>query len=110
MTIATNHRKAWCPAIEVKETATHLILKAEMPGLTANDLEIQVSPETVSIRGEHPEAKNEGAKELFPSELHYGPLECNFPLPVRVNRDRVNAELVDGVLTLLLPKVEASSS
>ncbi|MDY7012551.1 MAG: Hsp20/alpha crystallin family protein [Cyanobacteriota bacterium] len=101
--------KAWCPAIEAKETDTHLILKAEVPGLTAKDVNIQVSSETVSITGEHPQTESKAAKELFPSELHYGPLECHFPLPVPVNCDRVHAELIDGILTLSLPKIEGPS-
>jgi HSP20 family protein len=108
--MTVSNRKTWCPAIEVKETTTHLILKAEIPGLTAKDLNIQVSREVVSITGEHPKSENQEEKELFPSELHYGQLQCDFPLPVAISHDRAKAELIDGILTVTMPKSEPRSS
>ncbi|MBD2576999.1 Hsp20/alpha crystallin family protein [Oscillatoria sp. FACHB-1406] len=97
--------QVWCPALEVKETSTHLILKAEIPGLKVKDLEIQIERDVLSISGEHHKHNQPSEQELFPSELHYGELKCDFPLPVPVQKDSVRAELVDGILTLMMPKV-----
>ena len=101
----TVNGETWCPAIELDETQTNLILKAEVPGVDKKDLKIQAEPESLSIVGVHPQHKQTTEKELIPSQLHYGKLECNLPLPLRIQVEKVRAELIDGVLTITMPKV-----
>jgi HSP20 family protein len=97
--------KTWCPAIEFNETDRHLILKAEIPGVEIKHLNISAQPEFVSISGIHDHHMSSAEKELIPSQLHYGQLDCNVPLPEPIEIDHITAELIDGVLTVTLPKV-----
>lgn len=100
-------RKVWGPAIELQQTESDVVLRAELPGVDAKDLDVQVSREAVSISGEYrSETKSEDNK-VFRSEFRYGNFHRVVPLPVEVHNDKVNAEFKDGILTLTLPKVTA---
>lgn len=107
-TMKTNGH-TWSPAIELKSTDEHVVLKAEVPGMKADDLDVQVSREAVSISGEYKaETKTEDKEhQIFRSEFRYGSFHRVIPLPVAVQNDQVQAEFKDGILTLTMPKVEA---
>lgn len=98
----------WEPAIELRETDTALILKAVVPGIEAEELDVQVSENAVSIAGEHREEKHTEKKGYFRSELQYGQFQRLVPLPVSIKHEQVQAEFKDGVLTLTLPKAEST--
>ena len=106
----TEANKTWCPAIELNETERNLILKAEIPGVEIKDLNISAEPESISISGIHNKHKSTTEQEVIPSELHYGQLECSIPLPQAIQVDQVRAELIDGVLTITMPKVNIASA
>ena len=101
--------RAWTPAIELKSTDDAIILRAELPGINAENLDVQVTREAVSISGEYKsETKTEDKEhQLYRSEFRYGTFHRIVPLPVAVQNDQVKAEFKDGILTLTLPKVEA---
>ncbi|MBE9045493.1 Hsp20/alpha crystallin family protein [Pleurocapsales cyanobacterium LEGE 10410] len=102
--------KTWCPAIEFNETDRDLVLKAELPGVEIKDLNISAEPESVAISGIHDHHTLSTEKELIPSQLHYGQLECNVDLPAKIQVNHVRAELVQGVLTITMPKVNIAST
>ena len=106
----TEAGKTWCPAIEFNETEQDLILKAEIPGVDIKHLNINAEPESLSISGVHDHHKSSTEKELIPSQLHYGQLQCTVPLPQKIQIDRVRAELIDGLLTITMPKKHLPSS
>lgn len=97
----------WIPAIELTETDTNLILKAEVPGVAAKDLDVHVSENAVSITGSHREEKKTEDKGIVRSELRYGSFQRTVPLPVSVKNTQVQAECKDGMLTLTLPKADS---
>lgn len=97
---------AWMPAVELQDSDSNLILRAQIPGIEAKDLDIQVTREAVSIAGEHRYEKKAEDKGLFRSEFRYGKFQRTIPLPVQIQNDKVQANFKDGVLTLTLPKVE----
>lgn len=99
----------WVPAIEVEETEKDLLLKAEVPGIAAEDLDIQVSETSVFLGGEHRQEQQPDTKALIDSEFHYGPFHRTIPLPVPVLQDQVQAAFSQGVLTLTLPKRQAAT-
>lgn len=101
--------KKWCPAIELNETDNYLTLKAEIPGVEIKHLNINAEPKSILISGIHDRHTLAAEQEVIPSELHYGQLECNVPLPQAIQVDRVEAELIDGVLTVTMPKVNIAS-
>jgi HSP20 family protein len=100
----TASNQTWCPAIEFNETDTDLILKAEVPGIELKDLNVHAEAESLSIAGVHPKNKQPVQKEIIPSQLHYGQLHCQISLPVPIQLEQVRAELIDGILTVTMPK------
>ncbi|MCX7596002.1 MAG: Hsp20/alpha crystallin family protein [Fischerella sp.] len=98
----------WGPAVELRETDTDIILKAEVPGIEAKDLDVEVSEDTVAISGEYQKEKRDEDKGLIRSEFRYGRFQRVVPLPVAVKNDQVKAEFKNGILTLTLPKIEAA--
>lgn len=99
----------WAPAIEIQETDTDVILKAEIPGIAAQDLDVRVGETSVSIAGEHREETKTEKQGYFHSELRYGSFHRTVPLPVAVQNDRVKADFKNGLLTLTMPKVESAN-
>ncbi|WP_088243925.1 Hsp20/alpha crystallin family protein, partial [Calothrix rhizosoleniae] len=99
---------AWEPAIELQETDTGIILKAEIPGVEVKDIDVEVSAYAVSISGEHKQEKRAGEKGWYRSEFHYGKFQRIVPLPTQVKKEEVKAEWENGVLTLTLPKMETA--
>lgn len=102
--------KTWCPAIELNETDDNLILKAEVPGVGIHQIRVQAEAESISIVGVHNHPPSPAEKPIIPSQLHYGRLECTVPLPVKIQVNKVRAELVDGVLTVTMPKLKLASA
>lgn len=97
----------WVPAVEVKETETEIVVRAELPGLTAADLDVQITRNAISLAGErHQETKTEPKPGVYHSEIRYGKFQRIIPLRVKVENDQVKADFKDGVLTLTLPKAE----
>ncbi len=95
----------WSPAVELKETETEVILKAQIPGIDAKDLNVEVSQESVSIAGEHREEKKSEEKGFFRSEFRYGKFERLVPLPAPIKTDQIQSEFKNGLLTLTMPKM-----
>lgn len=99
---------AWNPAIELKETDRDIILKIQVPGIDAKDLDIQVSENAVAIAGEYEEEKTSDTKGYYRSEFSYGKFQRIVPLPVNVKQEQVAANIKDGIVTLTIPKAEIS--
>ncbi len=98
----------WKPAVELEDAGERLILRAEIPGVEAKDLDIDVSRDAVAIRGENRYEKKIEDQGFFRSEFRYGKFERVIPLPVEIENEQVQAEFKNGILTLNLPKVEAA--
>ncbi|MDJ1181671.1 Hsp20/alpha crystallin family protein [Roseofilum casamattae] len=99
-------RASFIPAAELEETPEAFTLKLEVPGLNAEDLDIQVTAESVSIAGERRSEKTSEDNGVSRSEFRYGKFQRVIPLPNRVQNNHVEAEYKDGILHLTLPKVE----
>ncbi len=97
---------SFVPAAEVKETDTTIDLKVEVPGLSPEDIDIQVAADTVSITGERKSESTSEENGVTRSEFHYGRFQRIIPLPARVQNTAVEAEYKDGIVTLHLPKDE----
>ncbi|MBD2560100.1 MULTISPECIES: Hsp20/alpha crystallin family protein [Nostoc] len=94
------------PAAELKETEDAILLKLELPGIAAKDLDLQVTENAVYLSVERKsEAKSE-EKGVIKSEFHYGKFQRVIPLPARIQNTNVTADYKDGILNLTLPKAE----
>ncbi|MEW5860041.1 MAG: Hsp20/alpha crystallin family protein [Cyanobacteriota bacterium] len=96
----------WTPLVELQDRDDNLVLRAQLPGLEAKDLDVQVTRDAVSISGEHRSENKVEEKGYFRSEFRYGKFQRLIPLPVHIQNERVQADFQNGVLTLTLPKVE----
>jgi len=94
------------PAAEMHETPEAIDLKLEVPGLKADDLDIQVTAEAVSISGERKSETKTEEGGVTRTEFRYGSFRRVIPLPARVQNTDVTAEYKDGILHLHLPKAE----
>ncbi|MEO0826435.1 MAG: Hsp20/alpha crystallin family protein [Cyanobacteria bacterium J06642_9] len=97
---------AFVPSAEINETDTEIYLKLEVPGMSAEDLDIEVTDGAVAITGERQSKTKSGEENTLRSEFYYGKFERFIPLPHRVRQDGVTAEYKDGILNLTLPKSE----
>ena len=99
-------RRAWAPAVDIRETADELVLAAEIPGLTKKDVEITVEDHTLTLSGERKLEKDVEKENYHRIERAYGRFSRVFTLPANVRTDQVKAEVKDGVLLIHLPKAE----
>ena len=92
------------PSAEIDETDTEIHLKLEVPGMEAGDLDIAVTDEAVTIKGERKSESKTEENRSFRSEFHYGRFERVVPMPTHIVKDQVSAEYKNGVLNLTIPK------
>lgn len=97
--------RAWAPVVDVIETQGELIVRAELPGLKKDDIEIQMTGESLTISGER--KFDEANKDNFIRvERPYGRFSRSFTIGVPVQSDKVSASYTDGILEVVVPKAE----
>lgn len=96
----------WAPSVDVIETNDTVVIKAELPGLEPKDVDISVSGNTLTIRGEKKEEKEEKGKTFYRMERSYGSFCRTIDLPAAVEADKAKADYKQGVLEITLPKTE----
>ena len=101
-----NSLQSFVPAAELQETPEAIHLSLEAPGMSAKDIDIQVTADTVSVSGERKEETVTEDKGMTRSEFRYGRFQRVIPLPVRIQNTNVQADYKDGILKLVLPKAE----
>src|SRR5579872_5446794 len=98
--------KTWLPPVDIIEQENSLVLKAELPGIDPNDIEIRVEDNTLHMKGERKFEKDIKEENLHRVERSYGAFSRTFALPSSIDADKVQAEYKDGILTLTMPKRE----
>ena len=100
----TGFRGSWTPAVDIFETDSHdLVLRAELPGMTREDIEVTVENNTLVLKGTKKfdsEVKDENYRGI---ERAYGTFHRSFTLPNTVDASKVSADYKNGVLTVKLP-------
>lgn len=105
--LSVHHADSWAPPIDVYETADRYIISAELPGLTRDEVELAIEDGRVTIRGQRTErGRDQGDLVHYHLiERGHGPFARTFEFAEKIDADRVSADLLDGVLTVMLPKV-----
>ncbi len=98
----------WAPRVDIYETENELILKADLPGLQDEDIDVRVENNMLTIRGERNFEKDVNEDNYLRVERAYGSFTRSFSLPNTVNSESVRAEYRNGVLTLHMAKREES--
>ena len=99
---------AWSPPVDIYETAENLILKAELPGLSKNDIDIQVRDNRLTLKGERRHEKEVKEENYLRVERAYGAFQRVFSLPTDIQPDKIHATFKDGVLEVTIPKAEVA--
>lgn len=92
------------PAVDVTEDEKAYKISAELPGMSEKDIEVAISGDMLTLKGEKRQEREEKEKNRYLSERSYGAFQRAFTLPDGVERDKISAEFSKGVLTLTLPK------
>src|SRR5688500_17865229 len=103
---------SWLPAVNVEETGDELVLTAEVPGMTAEDIDIELENNILTIRGEKSFERTEGEddKRYHVWERRYGSFQRSFTLPRTVRGDDIEADYHNGILTIRMPKSPEAKS
>lgn len=98
----------WHPVVDIYDEGNEMVLKAELPGMNKEDIHIEVQNNVLTLRGEKKRAEKVEKEGFFRSERLYGVFSRSFTLPATVEPAKIEANFVNGVLTVKLPKVEAA--
>ncbi len=100
-------RGTWIPPVDIYEGPDHeMILKAELPDIRREDIDIRVEDNTLTISGEKKVDENVKQDQFHRVERAYGTFTRSFTLPATIDTEKVNAEYKNGVLTVKLPMRE----
>ena len=98
------------PAIDMYQTDSQVVVKAAIPGFKAGDVQVQVTGDVLTIRGEMHQAEDRDEKSWQMREQRWGAFERSVGLPAPVTADKAEAEFEDGILTISLPKAAEARS
>lgn len=103
---------AWriAPTVEVIDCNGEYRIAAEVPGLSAKDVDVTLHDGMLTIRGEKSEERREGKADYLVSERRYGSFHRTIPLPAGADGDKITADLANGVLTITVPRTEAAKA
>ena len=96
----------WAPPIDLSETADKVTVKAEIPGMDPKEIDISIQGDTLMIKGEKKEEKEEKGKNFYRMERRYGSFSRSIDLPASVDTNKVTAECKNGVLEITMQKKE----
>jgi len=96
----------WEPAIELYETDTDVVFRAEMPGIDPKHVDVTVSEDTLIIKGESKAEQEQKGRSYYRREMRYGMFERSVSLPTSVQSDQAKASFKNGVLEVRVPKAE----
>ena len=100
-----NSDSTWSPTIELLEDEDHLILRTQLAGMDSQNIDIQVTKQSVTISGELHRPEVDSRRYLY-SEFNYGKFQREIALPLPIVNTQVSANYEAGILTLKLPKAE----
>jgi len=95
------------PAIDLYQTTDEVVVKASLPGLKADDVQITVTDDVLTLRGEFKQESERKDATYHIREQHSGVFERSVMLPTDVQTEKAKADFQDGILTITLPKAEA---
>ena len=99
---------SWMPTVDIAETENGFEIRAELPGVSENDVNVSVTDNLLTIKGEKQQEEETEDKNYHRVERRYGSFQRSFTLPRHIEIDAIKAEFKDGVLTLGIPKMEAA--
>jgi HSP20 family protein len=96
----------WAPAVDVAENKDQITIKADIPGMDKKDIKVVVHENTLTLKGERKSEKTEEGTNYYRVERTNGSFYRSFSLPSKVDAGKIKANYQNGVLEIVLPKVE----
>ena len=105
-------RNRFMPSVDIKENKKSLVVKAEIPGMDAKDIDLTLERDVLIISGERTDEKEEEDEKenYYCRETSYGSFRRSLRLPVEVEADKIKADYKNGVLTVTLPKANGKAA
>jgi len=108
--LGTAQNRAWMPALDLYEDDSSFILKAELPGLKKEDIQLSVENGVLSLSGERKSEVDEEKQGVVRSERYFGKFVRSVSLPPSIKADEIVASYKDGILTVNVPKADEVKS
>lgn len=96
----------WAPAVDIAENANSVVVKAELPGMTDKDIEVNILGDTLTIKGEKKREEEKKEQNYYRVERAHGSFQRSITLPSQVVADKAKASFKNGVLEIEIPKKE----
>ena len=103
---ARTFSETWMPSVDISETKDNFVVKAELPGLEAKNVNVSISGDVLTIKGEKKTKEEEKDEHYHCIERYSGSFQRAFQLPSGVKANKIEASFDKGVLKVTLPKVE----
>lgn len=100
----------WIPSLDVSETSQAIVVKAELPGMAIEDIEVSLNGNVLTIRGDRKQERENKEENFHRVECRYGSFSRSIRLPADVEGEKVEATYRRGILRLSLPKSKEGSS
>ena len=100
----------WAPAVDIEETQDRIVLRADLPGVSMDQIELKIANDHLTLRGERVFPTGSRKEDFHRIERSFGSFFRSFTLPLNVNQPAIQAELKNGVLEVTLPKKPETSS
>ena len=102
-----NRESQWLPSVDIAEDKDRFVLTAELPGVSKDDIKINLNNNTLTIEGEKKSKAEQKDDEYYRSERYYGKFSRSFTLNSEIDSEKIKADFKDDVLSVSLPKSEA---
>jgi HSP20 family protein len=102
-------RRVWAPAVDVKETDKAYILQADLPGMEKDDVDVRVETDRITLSSSKEEERETEEEGYLRRERFSRRFKRSFRLPADVNREKIDAEFKNGVLTVNMPRTGEST-
>jgi len=96
----------WAPSADISETEKEYVIRAELPAVKKEDVQVTVVEGMITIKGERKQQKEDKNEKFHRVESFYGSFERSFSLPENVNVDTIRCDSKDGILSVHIPKTE----
>jgi len=105
-TSSSDKKLDWAPSADISETEKEYVIRAELPAVKKEDVEVTFDDGLITIKGERRQQKEDKSEKFHRVESFYGSFERSFSLPENVNGDAIHCDSKDGILTVHIPKSE----
>lgn len=96
----------WMPVVDILEASEHVEIRAEIPGLSEKDVQVSVTDDVLTLKGEKAQESEENDQKYHRVERSYGRFQRSFTLPANLDPEDIKAKFTNGVLTVAIPKAK----